>query len=200
MAAGGSKVVGPWSRARFLTIRIPIGVDSIGEGEIARDIPGLIPPSAEEYGTWELTIDLFAGRFLEWAHPGRGFSVRLRPKDSGTYILLDAKKNPIVQLAECYVPHGILDGDFGDSLELDILDDGRIECWPDILDTSDFEDGSTDFTERPDPQPVVLDPWVNPYELELKRGDVTPERRRELLKLARRYRLANPQHFTHRSP
>ena len=199
MTSGGSQIVGPWRSARYLAVRIPIGVDDVGEGDIAADIPGLVCPTIEGHGSWAVTIDLVAGRMLDWGQPERGFSVNLKVKDTGRYMLLDAGRNPIIQLVDSYVPHGILDGDFGDYLELDILEDGRIDRWPGILDTNDFENGTTDFSEPRSSEPQGHEPWVNPYEAELKSGDFTPQRRRELLTLARRYRMANPEYFEHRS-
>ena len=58
--------------------------------------------------------------------------------DCGTYTLCDYALNTIAQLKEEYVPHGVVPGEDGDYIELNIDKNGIITNWPKNPDVSKF--------------------------------------------------------------
>ena len=92
---------------------------------------------------WDVTVEVDTGRILGWPD-GRSEELYMKVIDSGTYTLLDSDKQALLTLAEVYVPHGLIPGEFGDYIELSIEEDGVISNWPTKPDLSEWVIASDD--------------------------------------------------------
>lgn len=125
------------------------------EGEFpVEDVDSRIPLYDEENKQFDFTISLDDARICEWTHNSY---LRLRAKvcDSGTYVLLDEEKKPILQI-DGYVPDGIippLEYNWGDYVDLYISSDGKVVNWPDAPDLMVFAERGTL------PKPVGTNKW-----------------------------------------
>ena len=101
----------------------------------------------------KLLIDLRTHKVVDWD----GGNLRMWGKicDSGTYTLLDVKKNPIWQITG-YVPNKLLppyEHGWGDYAEFDIMPDGSLREWHMPSDFTEFiEDGH-------EPKPIKTNKW-----------------------------------------
>ena len=57
--------------------------------------------------------------------------------DEGLYTLYDAEGHQVARL-DGYVPHGVVPGEYGDYVILDIDENGTITNWPKQPDISEF--------------------------------------------------------------
>ena len=101
------------------------------EEEIPNDFPFRIGE------TWAAAVDIDTGKIRDWP-VGRTADIHLTVKDGGTYTLLNAEGKVVAAIEEDYVPHRIVPGSFGDTVELSIAGDGTITNWPKNPDASDF--------------------------------------------------------------
>lgn len=92
--------------------------------------------------SWSAVIDLDDARIENWPEGQTLLIDNMKVCDSGTYILLDADRNEIACIEECYVPSALLPGDCGDYLTLNIAETGKITNWLKRPNLSDFEDES----------------------------------------------------------
>lgn len=111
-------------------IRIEAAVN-YGEEEIANDFPG------RRGDLWAAAVDLDTGKIEGWP-AGRAEKMHLTVKDCGTYFLFARDGNPVARLDNNYVPHGVVPGKYGDTIELDIAEDGTVKNWPRKPDVSAF--------------------------------------------------------------
>lgn len=91
---------------------------------------------------WEATIEIDTGKIENWpsgADPGEG--VYLKVCDEGEYKLLGPDRSILACKTGDYVPHGLIPGEYGDYLQLDISLDGKILNWPTNPDLSSFFEG-----------------------------------------------------------
>lgn len=102
-----------------------------GEEEIPNDFPGRLGD------TWNAVIDIDTGRIYNWPK-GRKADMHLTVKDSGCYYLIDALGMVIAAIEQGYVPHSIVPGSYGDTIELQIGPDGVITNWPRNPTDKDF--------------------------------------------------------------
>lgn len=149
---------------RFLHISIPYdkddkyGLISFDDGlmtelECEKDF---VPPMLNvETQRLEVIVNLFERKVINWGDDKDYIRMWAKVCDSGTYTLLDADLNPLLQI-NGYVPNAMIppyeDG-FGDYLELAIEHDGSLPHWQSVPDFSDFvEDGEA-------PQPIKTNKW-----------------------------------------
>lgn len=113
-------------------IRISAAVN-YGEEEIPNDFPG------RKGDRWCATIDVDTGKIEGWP-AGRAEKMHLTVKDSGNYYLEDRDGEDVAARENEYVPHGVVPGQYGDTIELDIAADGTVKNFrkPDFSDF--FED------------------------------------------------------------
>lgn len=102
------------------------------------DIPLDFPFRKDDW--WDVTIDLEAGRILDW--PNLSARVDMKVTDGGSYFLLDENKTEVAKVVDDYVPNGIIPGSYGDYIEMTINENGSIVEWPDDLDFDSFFDRS----------------------------------------------------------
>ncbi len=111
-------------------IRIEAAVN-YGEEEIPNDFPG------RRGDLWAAAVDIDAGKIEGWP-AGRAEKMHLTVKDCGTYFLFDRVGNLVGKREQNYVPHGIVPGKYGDTIELEIAADGTVTNWPRRPDVSAF--------------------------------------------------------------
>lgn len=111
-------------------IRISAAVN-YGEDEIPNDFPG------RKGDLWKAEIELDTGKIRNWP-AGRAEKMHLTVKDAGPYALVDVTGREVAVRDHNYVPHGVVPGSYGDTIELDIAADGRISNWPRHPDVSAF--------------------------------------------------------------
>lgn len=79
-------------------------------------------------GIWTATVHLATGQILGW--PGGAGSVEMKVCDEGNYYLLDGDKEEVAKIEQNYVPHGVVPGEYGDYVGLQINAQGVITNWP----------------------------------------------------------------------
>lgn len=87
--------------------------------------------------TWRAVVDIDTGKIRDWPSNQSG-KVYLKVCDAGAYRLLDNDNQMVAMLAGYYVPHGVIPGDCGDYIRLDINSEGVIVNWPKNPDISKF--------------------------------------------------------------
>ena len=103
---------------------------------IGEDVPADLPMMNNEI--WHVTIDIDTGKIRNWPQ-GHATEFHAKVCDGGTYHLLDAKNMVILSIEEGYVPNGILPGEYGDYLIMQIAEDGTVTNWPTYIDLGEFE-------------------------------------------------------------
>lgn len=102
------------------------------------DTEGDLTP-CREGDLWAPIIDVETGRILNWKQ-GVKASVHFKVCDCGSYYLKDAVGNVVLSIEGDYVPHGLVPGDYGDYIIMDISEDGIITNWPKNPSFEDFEE------------------------------------------------------------
>lgn len=113
----------------MLRMRIPV---RYGTEDIPEDFPG------RTGDILEMTIDLDKHRIDNWPK-GRTEEVYMKVVDEGFYYLLDTEGNEIAAIEQDYVPNGLIPGEYGDYIELNIDETGTITNWPKNPDTRQFK-------------------------------------------------------------
>ena len=78
--------------------------------------------------TWAAVIELETGKIEGWPE-GRPERMHLTVKDGGTYVLLSPDGHVVASQENDYVPHCVIPGKYGDTIELDIDATGKIINW-----------------------------------------------------------------------
>lgn len=116
--------------AKYVVICIPLRYDD--DGGMEKDFP------LRNGGKWEASINLNTGKILDWPADKMGkFEVYEKVCDEGIYKLIDPEGIELAQLKHEYVPHGIVPGEYGDYVVLEI-EDGRVTNLPAKLDAEEF--------------------------------------------------------------
>lgn len=150
------------SKAVFLYISIPYDKEDelitfddglMTELEIEEDF---VPPILNaETQRLDYVVNLKDGKMQNWNESYGYLRMWAKVRDSGTYTLLDADKQPFCQIRG-YVPYRLIppfEEGAGDYIELAVNADGTINNWPQNPDLSDFvEDGKT-------PKPIKTNKW-----------------------------------------
>lgn len=112
----------------FVGISVHVRYD---EEQIPNDFP------LRKNDMWNATIEANTGRILNWPeHPA--CQLHLKVVDEGKYHLLDSVGEKIATLEDAYVPHGVIPGEYGDYIILDISEKGIITNWPAQIDVKAF--------------------------------------------------------------
>lgn len=150
------------SQAVFLHISIPYDKEDelitfddglMTELEFEEDF---VPPMLNaETQRLDYVVNLKDGKMQNWKESYGYLRLWAKVRDSGTYTLLDADKQPFCQIRG-YVPFKLIppfEEGAGDYIELAVNADGTINNWPQNPDLSDFvEDGKT-------PKPIKTNKW-----------------------------------------
>lgn len=97
------------------------------------DIPNNAP--MRQGDMWNATINIGTGQIEAWPK-GETLDLHMKVCDSGIYQLLDGEH--VISEMQDYVPHGVIPGEYGDYVVLDIDSDGVIQNWTSNPDVSDF--------------------------------------------------------------
>lgn len=104
-----------------------------GDEELPYDFP------LRKGDLWSATVNIDTGKIEDWPQ-GKSGRVEMKVCDEGTYRLLSNGK-VITSLENEYVPHGVVPGEYGDYVDLQIDATGTITNWPKTPDVSRFFDG-----------------------------------------------------------
>lgn len=97
------------------------------------DMPSNFPHRYKDL--WCVAINADTGQIRNWP-AGVEHKLHMKVTDGGTYTLLDDDGAEISHIEQDYVPHGVIPGDYGDYVILDIGPDGVIRNWPKKFDLS----------------------------------------------------------------
>ena len=86
--------------------------------------------------TWSAKVNIDTGEIEGWPK-GRTGEFYMKVCDSGVYTLL-GPDGVVAKVENDYVPHGVIPGQYGDYVSLDIDAAGIITNWPDDPDLSAF--------------------------------------------------------------
>ena len=86
-------------------------------------------PDAED-GILNLTIEVATGKVCDWKPEAGAMNIWLKPRDSGVYKLFAPDGSLLAEVDEDYVPNGMIPGDYGDYVDLQINADGIVTNWP----------------------------------------------------------------------
>jgi len=116
-------------------IVIEVSLRGVG-GDEDDDMPTDFPGLNEQKTNWKAVIDIDTGQIEGWP-VGDERELFIKVCDAGIYTLFDAESKQIVQM-DGYVPNGVVPGEYGDYIELEIGGDGIIKNWPTSPDISEF--------------------------------------------------------------
>ena len=126
------------------TVRKPVEIDVklVGIDVPVRyddeDMPYDFP--FREGETWRVQVGIEDGKIFGWPD-GVAYDLHMKVCDSGVYTLLDSAGLEIASIQD-YVPHGVVPGEYGDYISMEILSDGTIANWPREPDVSAFFSGA----------------------------------------------------------
>lgn len=118
------------------TVLIDIAPRHIGDGD-DDDMPTDFPLLNERKSAWVAVVDIDTGVIQGWP-AGDARKMHVKVCDAGTYRLFDADDNQVAAIENNYVPNGVVPGSYGDYVELNIDETGRITNWPTRPDVSAF--------------------------------------------------------------
>lgn len=116
-------------------IRLNVAV-RYGEEDIPNDFPGR---NGDE---WQATIELETGKILDWPQ-GYSTAFSMKVVDQGSYVLLSPDGTEVASITQYYVPNGVIPGEYGDYIEMQINGDGIVTNWPKNPNLAEFA-GSDD--------------------------------------------------------
>ncbi len=106
----------------LVRISIPVRDEPVEDG-------GMLPNFPFRRGnTWTATVAIDTGRIQLWNERGT-FWLFEKVVDQGTYELLDVDGDVLATIENDYVPNGVVPGQYGDYVDLKIVD-GVITNWP----------------------------------------------------------------------
>jgi hypothetical protein len=88
---------------------------------------------------WCPIIDIDTGIITNWTI-GVTADVHLKVCDAGSYFLKDAEGNIVLSREDNYVPNCLIPGSYGDYIEMQIDENGKIANWEPSLDDFMNED------------------------------------------------------------
>lgn len=99
------------------------------------DIPNDFPLRKGE--RWECDVEMDTGKISRWPQ-GRAEDFYMKVTDGGIYQLLDENAKLVAEIAQNYVPHGVVPGEYGDYIHFKINEHGIITNWPKKPNVSAF--------------------------------------------------------------
>lgn len=130
-------------------IKIDVAPRYIGDGE-DYDMPSNFPMLDESGKNWVAIVEIATGKIFNWSIPEGSepnedgiFKAYIKVCDAGIYSLLDDAGLTCTAI-NGYVPNGIVPGEYGDYIDLEIDFHGRITNWPKNPSLEDFENFDDD--------------------------------------------------------
>ena len=143
------------------------------EGELPVEDKNFIIPLYDEVNKqFDFTVGLDDAGICDWSY-NSDFRLRAKVCDSGTYILLDEERTPLLQIAG-YVPDGVippLEHNWGDYVDFYVSSGGKVVNWLDSPDMMVFAERGTL------PKPVKTNKWERAKEmlLTIRNANLTKE-------------------------
>lgn len=103
----------------YVRISVPVRYEE-------EDIPNDFPLRVGD--TWSASVDMDTGKIHGWPI-GKAGSLEMKVCDEGTYTLYGKDGNLMATREQDYVPHGVVPGEYGDYIKLEINADGIITNW-----------------------------------------------------------------------
>lgn len=100
------------------------------------DMPNDYP--FRRYDTWSIDVDIDSGQIKDWPSGIPARQLYMKVTDNGAYYLYDEHGTELASIEDDYVPHGVVPGEFGDYIEFNIDENGRITNWPKRPKFDDF--------------------------------------------------------------
>lgn len=113
---------------KFIKLSIPV---RYGDEDMPYDFP------LRQDDNWEAVIDLDTHQIENWPQ-GKSGSFNMKVCDEGSYYLLDERKETVDEIIQYYVPNGVVPGEYGDYINMEIDETGKVTNMPNPLDLSDF--------------------------------------------------------------
>lgn len=107
-------------------------VGNTPDDDVTPDFPLLVGDS------WRAVINIESGVILGWPR-GEERTLFAKVCDGGSYYLLDEEENVVASKEEDYVPNLLIPGKWGDYIDLEIDQFGKIINWPSNPRLSEFE-------------------------------------------------------------
>jgi len=104
---------------RYIKVEVAVRYE---EENIPNDFP------LREGDTWVATIDIDNASIIAWPKGSVG-RLSMKVCDEGTYTLFDQNFDEIKTLKNDYVPNSLLPGSYGDYIDLQIDEKGKITNW-----------------------------------------------------------------------
>jgi len=127
----------PFVEADVRTVRMIV---PFLDDEVPDTFP-FIEREGEFWGRWTIDIDVKTGVIKNWT-PGCKGRVFIKPRDEGSYYLLDENDAELLSIVHRYVPNKLIPptDSVGDYVDLFIDGDGRITNWYENPCFSEFLD------------------------------------------------------------
>jgi len=113
----------------FIRVVLPVRYE---EEDIPNDFP------LREDDVWKVIVAIDNGEIQGWPKGIVGEIECMKVCDSGTYRLLNHAGEEVASIENDYVPHGVIPGQYGDYVTLQIDANGIITNWPKKPDVSAF--------------------------------------------------------------
>lgn len=110
------------------TVEIEIPIDEIEEHE--PPVPPNLLANFKAGEVWRIQVNIDTGQILGWPDGVPAFRLYAKPRDGGSYRLLGADGAVLAAIEQNYVPNGVVPGDYGDYVDLNIAANGVITNWP----------------------------------------------------------------------
>jgi len=114
-------------------VKINIHIRYLGDGD-DDDVSPSFP--LIQGSQWKATVDVDTGVIEGWPQGVIG-DIHVKAADAGIYTLIDSDGNAVAE-KDGYVPNGLIPGEYGDYVDLEIDETGKITNWPRKPDFSDF--------------------------------------------------------------
>ncbi len=103
----------------FVDITVPV---NYGTEDIPDDFPMRID------NIWKARIDLDSATIVGWPE-GKSGSMYMKVSDGGVYTLISRSGEQVASINGDYVPNNLIPGEYGDYINLEINETGRITNW-----------------------------------------------------------------------
>lgn len=99
------------------------------------DIPNNFPLRIGD--VWAARVNIDTGKIDGWPQ-GKSGNLHMKVCDEGSYRLIDKYNGLVASIEQDYVPHGVVPGEGGDYIDLQIDTNGVITNWPKHPDVTAF--------------------------------------------------------------
>lgn len=113
---------------QYIKLSVPVRYDD-------EDMPYDFP--LRDGDIWEATINIDNNQIENWPQ-GQSGKFSMKVCDEGSYFLLNENKEVIAEIIENYVPNNVIPGKYGDYVNMNIDETGKIVNMPTKLNFDQF--------------------------------------------------------------